>query len=465
MKVFFLNILLFVSVALVAQSASEAESLFNNKQYTKAKTMYESLLKKKPNDVLNNYRYARCCYELKEYEDAVKYFELTGNKYPLTGLYLGELYFLTYRFEQSLAAYQAYIETLEPEDKKIAEIQNKLKTVELAAKLINRVEDIAVFDSVVVNKNEFLRYYKFSSELGNVKQERIKLNSKQTVDKVTYTTQRGDRLCYSDSANGNMDIYSSFKLLDEWSKPTSISSVINTKANENYPFLLLDGVTMYFAADGENSIGGYDLFITKYSATSKDFLAPENIGFPFNSFANDYMMVIDEQQRLGWFATDRNQPAGKVMIYKFIPNETKVLFRSEDNDKLHQVARLKVYRKAEKVDAAPIAVIQSETINSDSKINVVINDSTVYTHFEQFQSTIALEKIKEWYQIAEELQKEKKELVDLRFLYGNDDNSEDKTILAGKILQLEKRVIENEKMMYLKLVEAGNEEVKFIDNK
>ena len=52
---------------MVAQSATEAETLFNNKQYSKAKTIYDLLLKKKPNDALNNYRFARCCYELKDY--------------------------------------------------------------------------------------------------------------------------------------------------------------------------------------------------------------------------------------------------------------------------------------------------------------------------------------------------------------------------------------------------------------
>ena len=83
----------------MAQSASEAESLFNSKQYAKAKTMYEALLKKKPNDALNNYRLARCCYELNQYEDAVKYFERSGNRYTLKDLYLGEAYFHTYRFD------------------------------------------------------------------------------------------------------------------------------------------------------------------------------------------------------------------------------------------------------------------------------------------------------------------------------------------------------------------------------
>lgn len=465
MKPRILYILLFFSPVLMAQSASEAEALFNNKQYLKAKNVYESLLKKRPKDALNNYRFARCCYEIKDYEPAIKHFELVGNKYPLKDLYLGELYFATYRFEESLTAYQAYMATLAPEDKKYAETEAKLKKTEMAAKLLKRVEDIAILDSVVVNKNEFLRYYKFSSELGTLMQERIKLNARQSQDKVIYTTQRGDRLCFSDSLQGNMDIFSSFKLLDSWSAPVSISNAVNTGANENYPFLLLDGVTLYFASDGENSIGGYDLFITKYASTTQDFLVPENIGMPFNSPANDYMMVIDEQQRTGWFATDRNQPAGKVMIYKFIPNETKILFRTEDKDLLRRVAQLKVNRKAENVNMYPVETLQQEETANEAEFSVVINDSTIYTHFEQFQSTQALSRLKEWFKMKKELQSLKDELQRMREHYSIVQKTEEKNILMRKILNSEQKLIDLEKLAQQKLLEACNLEVKFIDNK
>lgn len=465
MKRRILYILLFFSPVLMAQSASEAEALFNNKQYLKAKNVYESLLKKRPNDALNNYRYARCCYELKDYEPAIKHFELAGNKYPLKDLYLGELYFVTYRFEESIAAYQIYMSTLAPGDKKYAETEAKLKKAETAAKLLNRVEDIAILDSVVVNKNEFLRYYKFSSELGTLAQKPVKLSTRQSQDKVIYTTQRGDRLCFSDSLRGNMDIFSSFKLLDTWSAPVSVSNAVNTAANENYPFLLLDGVTLYFASDGENSIGGYDIFITKYASTTQDFLVPENIGMPFNSPANDYMMVMDEQQRIGWFATDRNQPAGKVMIYKFIPNETKILFRTGDKDLLRRVAQLKVNRKAENVNIYPVENHQREETANEAKFSVVINDSTIYTRFEQVQSKQALSKFKEWFKMKEELQNLKNKLEQMREHYYIVQKTEEKNMLMKKILSSEQESIDLEKLAQQKLLEACNLEIKFIDNK
>ncbi|NCU32725.1 MAG: tetratricopeptide repeat protein, partial [Candidatus Moranbacteria bacterium] len=312
-----------VQPVVVAQNAAEGENLFNSRQYAKAKTVYGALLKRNPKDALNNYRYARCCYELKDYETAITHFELSGTRYPLTPMYLGEVYFQTYRFAKSVEAYHTYIESLDPEDKRIPEFQQKIRKSELGERLLNRVEDIAIIDSIVVNKNEFLRFYKQSRETGSLTHERIRLINKQIHDKITYTTERGDRSYFSDSIKGNMDIFTSFKLLDEWSKPVSISKNINTAANENYPFLLLDGLTLYYASDGEGSLGGYDIFYTRYSPPAKDYLNPENVGFPFNSTANDYMMVIDDLQKSGWFATDRHQPGGKIVIYRFEINQPK----------------------------------------------------------------------------------------------------------------------------------------------
>jgi len=76
----FLIVMIFSVAGATAQTASEAEALFNKKQYAKASAAYEVLLRKKPADALNNYRLARCYYELKDYESAIKHFELSGNK-------------------------------------------------------------------------------------------------------------------------------------------------------------------------------------------------------------------------------------------------------------------------------------------------------------------------------------------------------------------------------------------------
>ena len=54
------------------------------------------------------------------------------------------------------------------------------------------------------------------------------------------------------------------------------------------------------------------------------------------------MYVIDEFNALGWFASDRYQPEGKVCIYVFIPNSSKQVYNYEgmDPDKMISLAQL-----------------------------------------------------------------------------------------------------------------------------
>ena len=451
-----------LSVSVFASKTDEGETLFNNKQYLKAKAVYENLLRKKPNDALYNYRYARCCYELKDAEPAIVHFEMSGTKFPIRDMYLGELYFKTYRFEESVTSYQNFISTLDSTDLKRSEFQKKLKKSTNAARLITKVEDISIIDSIQTNKADFLKSYKFNSELGSLSQESLNLPHHRKADRIKYLTQRQDRMYFSDSIQGQMNIFTSFKLLDGWSKPTSISDVINTSANENYPFLLLDGVTVYFASDGENSIGGYDLFVTRFNPSTNSYLTPENIGFPFNSLANDYMMVIDEQNKTGWFATDRNQALGKVIIYEFVPNETRNIVRTEDKEYLRNVAQLKSYRKisGNKINADLIGN-QNLIPESDKQIEFVLNDSTVYTNINQFKCPDALKLWNEYYKMNAEYRTKQKELSDLRLKFNESENQLQRAVLAPQIIELENKNIELKKLLSAKSNEVRNLELKF----
>jgi tetratricopeptide (TPR) repeat protein len=457
--------LIIITNSLFARGVDDGEVLFNNKQYLKARVIYENLLKQKPNDALYNYRYARCCYELKDAETAIIHFEMAGSKYPQRDLYLGELYFKTYRFDKAVMAYQSYIASLKPDDVKLPEYQAKVVQSEKCARLLSKVEDIAIVDSLVVGKNEFLKFYKFSNELGTINQELLKLTARRSVDKIIYTTQRKDRIYYSDSIHGQMDIFTSFKLLDSWTPSVSVSNAINTKANENYPFLLLDGITLYFASDGENSIGGYDLFVTRYTPSTETFLAPENLGFPFNSPANDYMMVIDEQRKLGWFATDRNQPTGKVLIYTFVPNASKTIIRTEDNDYLRNVAQLKLYRKSNKTVLESSNNTTDKLQDSNIQMEFIINDSVVYKHSKEFKNVEAINLWNELNKSEIELKNSKLTLNNLQQEFSNEAIIEKRNLLSPQILDLELKIRNLEKLIKSKIIEVRNAENKYLKMK
>jgi len=462
MKYYLISLFLIFNTLIYSQSISEGESYFNSKQYVKARTVYEELLKKRPKDGLFNYRFARCCYELKEVENAIKHFELAGIKYPLRNLYLGELYFDSYRFEESVLAYQNYITSLKPDDNKQAEYLEKIKKAENAAGLFARIEDISITDSVVVNKDVFLKFYKFNSELGSLTQESIRLKGNRKSDKIKYMTQRQDRVYFSDSVKGQMKIFTSYKLLDSWSQPVSLSGMIQSKANDNYPFLHADGVTVYFASDGEKSIGGYDLFITRYNPTTDSYLAPENIGMPFNSPFNDYMMVIDDQRKIGWFATDRYQPQGKVMIYTFIPNEIKTIVHSEDKDYLRLVAQLKSYHKVAASIPDSTYAMENQVSESKNQFEFVLYDSIVYTNISQFRSKEAVKQWNDLHAFSTELTAKIKELTDLRTKYARTEKESERSVIAPLIVELEKKNMEMKKQLSIKMNQVRNTEITFL---
>ena len=458
-------ILLFAVLPLWAQRAEDGERYFNNKQYEEAKEVYEVLLKKKPKDKLLNYRYARCCYELNEIEEAIKYFEIAGENYYSSGLYLGELYTHEYEFEKAVKAYDSYLKLLKEENEIIPIVEHKIAQCELAERFLSRVEDIAIIDSVVVDKKDFLDFYTFSSDLGDLIHEQIAFDSLQirTEDKIKYTTQRNDRVYFSDSIHGKMNLFTSYRLLNKWSNPSALPANVNLKnANNNYPFLLLDGVTLYFGSDNENSIGGYDIFITKYVPASDTYLTPENIGMPFNSPYNDYMMVVDEVNKVGWFATDRYQPDNKVVIYTFIPNEVKAILRSENKDFLRQSAQLKTYKQGKLPET--LFVKPEKVLNEEKKdFELVIYDQLVYTNNDHFKSKEALRK---WELLNQEMSKNetrKNQLKTLRDKYSVSSENE-QTNLTPQILDLESLIRNEEERITTMRIDVCNEEIKHLNS-
>lgn len=189
-------------------------------------------------------------------------------------------------------------------------------------------QQIIIVDSIVVNKDQFLASIRLSSECGQLMNTGAFFHNQ--LQGTLYLNEMGNKVYFSQPDGHQQQLYTSDKLGNEWSKPQPLQGLSEGIDEASYPFMLTDGLTFYFAGKGEESIGGYDIFMTRYDSRSGSFLKPENIGMPFNSEANDYMYAIDEANRIGYFVSDRRQPEGKVCIYIFIPSDTR---KTYDNSK------------------------------------------------------------------------------------------------------------------------------------
>ncbi len=134
---------------------------------------------------------------------------------------------------------------------------------------------------------------------------------------------------------GGKDLYRVRKLPNgEWSLPRNLGPSINTSYDEDAPHLDIDGKTMYFASQGHNTIGGYDLFVTEQ--TERDvWSTPINLGYPANTVDDDIFLSVDAGGRNGYFSSAREGGFGQQDLYgiDFIYRKEKlIVIKSETLD-------------------------------------------------------------------------------------------------------------------------------------
>lgn len=472
-KSYVIFIILCICAAMVsAQTLEQAKALFKNQQFEKAKPVFQKYVKNYPNNASYNYWYGACCYETGEKDLSEKYLLLGAKKKVQEAFrYLGQLYFDQYRFDESQENYETYIAMLEKSKKPVDTYEKILNKVKLAERMLKGVEKVTIIDSFVVDKKGFLEHYKISPESGELFTYDDYFETQNNPDGIVYQTELKNKLFYSDIHKKDLNIYLKNKQLNKWGQAISLPEVINTEGNENYPYVLSDGITLFYASDGAGSIGGYDIFVTRYNTNNDSYLMPDNVGMPFNSPFNDYMYVIDEYNNLGWFASDRYQPEGKVCIYVFVPNESKEIYNFEGDDRnmIRREAMIQSIRNTWKDPATVKAARQRLTIamydKPEKKIThdfeFVINDNTLYHSEADFHSAEAKGLFKQWRQKEKDFEKLSQKLEKQRADYTKANKTVRSSMTPG-ILDLEKRVEQMEAELQQLEINIRNSEQKYL---
>ena len=331
-------------------------------------------------------------------------------------------------------------------------------------------QQIVIIDSVVTDKDQFLAQFRLSSETGTLMT--TSQFFKKTLSGYAFLNEMGNKVYFSRTdADGHFRLYTSDKLGTAWSEATPLRGLSEGFSDADYPFMMNDGITFYFAAKGDESIGGYDIFFTRYDSRGGRFLKPENIGMPFNSEANDYMYAADEESGIGYFVSDRRQPEDKVCVYIFILPETRRsydptnyseqqirdfadIIRISDtwgdgNERRAALDRLKAIGTTKAKPAVKTTTVENSTI--------VINDQFTYTSVNDFRSPAAANHYRELLKARERLAKLETDLQKSRDSYAqsNEDgrhllreiilhNEEQELLLHNTIRSLERQIRQEE---------------------
>ena len=309
-------------------------------------------------------------------------------------------------------------------------------------------QQILFIDSIVADKEEVLAQIHLSEDAGQLMATQSFIG--KAVSGVTFVNEMGNKAYLSlpdDSLK--LQLYTCDRLGEAWSQPEALQGLNEGLIETAYPYMLADGQTLYFAGQGEESIGGFDIFFTRYDAHSGRFLKPENLGMPFNSEANDYLYVIDEYQKLGYFVTDRRQPEGKVCIYIFVPAESRQTYDAgtyseqqiRDFAAITRLADTWTDNKAREAAIARLKAVNSAQkrvlpTESDALQQLVITDALTYSTASDFQSKEAARLYQQLVQVRERIRVLNTQIGQLRTLYQQAGNAERQS-LKSEILQAE----------------------------
>ncbi|MFN3841396.1 MAG: OmpA family protein [Cyclobacteriaceae bacterium] len=113
---------------------------------------------------------------------------------------------------------------------------------------------------------------------------------------------------------GGLDVYKTeLQPNGTWSAPVNLGEPINTKDDEDAPFIHPDQKTLFFTSNGHNSMGGRDIFVSKL--VQGKWTKPENMGYPVNTTANDNYFTLIANGTRAYFSSDRKGGYGAQDIY------------------------------------------------------------------------------------------------------------------------------------------------------
>ena len=472
MKLRYISFLILLGVfqqqLLWAQTLDDAKAWYLEGKYAEALPIFKAEYQENPKDAPLNQWLGVSLYKTGRLTEAEQYLKFASErKIPEAYLSLGELYAKLYRFEEAEKEFEKY----QRANRRNSEALNRLDLVrEYSTKIqraVSRSEDIQIIDSLVIPKKNFLDAYNLSLTSGSVMPINEFFKNQPLNNKTLFLNERKDKIYYS-SGEGDTNLFTMEKLLDTFGNEKQLPFSINDEGDQAYPFVLSDGLTIYFSSTGHQSYGGYDIFVTRYNLTSDSYLAPNQLNMPFNSPFNDYLMVVDEEKGVGWFTSDRYQPADSVCVYTFIPNERISLLESDDVNYMANRAKISSIADTwkEGVDYNNLRMEASEKLEKQETISgdftFVINDKATYHTLADFKSSNARSIFSQALGLEQQLENAVKELNEKREQYssGGDSNNS----LRSSILELE-RVSETLHLETKRLkIQARNDEIRNIFN-
>jgi outer membrane protein OmpA-like peptidoglycan-associated protein len=115
---------------------------------------------------------------------------------------------------------------------------------------------------------------------------------------------------------GGIDIYVAYKNeKGYWEEAINLGPTINTKGDDQTPFIHADNQSLYFSSNGRLGFGGSDIYVSRKKIDGS-WTTPVNLGYPINTYDNEGSIAVASNGTTAYIASDRLDSRGELDIYK-----------------------------------------------------------------------------------------------------------------------------------------------------
>jgi hypothetical protein len=146
------------------------------------------------------------------------------------------------------------------------------------------------------------------------------INTRNFSELAATITNDGSLMIFSSDMNGGyggLDLWISKRLPNgEWGTPINMGPTINTPLDENFPNFSQHQNFITFCSKGHPGMGGFDIFKTEFSEELKIWSKPQNLGYPINTYHDDFTITFVKNGRYGYKSDIRKDTYGLRDLYK-----------------------------------------------------------------------------------------------------------------------------------------------------
>ncbi len=153
----------------------------------------------------------------------------------------------------------------------------------------------------------------------------------KTLESDFFINEEEDYVLFAGMKSYHLDIYESKKGANgQWSAPKAIKG-INSKWDEDSPYVTPDGNYLYFSSNRSTSIGGFDIYKCTWDPKKKRWSKPENLGYPINTIDDEVNFQPNKDNTSGFFSSNRLFAMGGFDVY-YYSNENNVVVQGKITD-------------------------------------------------------------------------------------------------------------------------------------